>query len=210
MYGSELAPEGYRETARQHPREVTDVSEKHVLPCSIGGEAAKTVDNKEKPLIPNETIISETTVSAPADETVTEEVAHMLPSNIRNLTIGIPTAEAGQGPGQQHGEEGVSVKKYLLQKLEPMEDDKALSQKITNAISPRKAPGEPGMVDKVKGIVTSLLWHEESSQESSTSSHIPISTNASEGKWSFFFFNAPHTRARAPLGEFREICIFVG
>lgn len=110
------------------------------------------------------------------------------------------------GAGQQKWDKGVSVKEYLIQKFEPGEDERALSQVISDAMSPRKTPGEAGMVEKVKGAITSLLRNEESpktttSQSAITSSQsttfssprIPISTNAYEGNFlvlSFIIFYA--------------------
>ncbi|KAL6967578.1 hypothetical protein U1Q18_033385 [Sarracenia purpurea var. burkii] len=87
------------------------------------------------------------------------------------------------GGRQQTWDKGVSVKEYLMQKLEPGEDERALSQVITEAISPKKAPGDVGVVEKVKEAVTSLLRNEESSQSTpaietaNSSSPIPVSTN---------------------------------
>ncbi|XP_057789875.1 uncharacterized protein LOC131006763 isoform X1 [Salvia miltiorrhiza] len=60
-------------------------------------------------------------------------------------------------------DKGVSVKEYFLNKLEPGEDERALSQAITEAISPRKSTGETGVVDKVKEAVTSFFRQEEAS-----------------------------------------------
>ncbi|XP_031486444.1 low-temperature-induced 65 kDa protein-like isoform X2 [Nymphaea colorata] len=68
-------------------------------------------------------------------------------------------------------DKGVSVKEYLIQKLEPGEGDKALSEVITDAITPNKgAPveGEKTVVEMVKEVVSSFLGTEEPS--------IPVST----------------------------------
>lgn len=100
------------------------------------------------------------------------------------------------GAGQQKWDKGVSVKEYLIHKFEPGEDERALSQVISDAMSPRKTPGEAGMVEKVKGAITSLLRNEESPKATTsqlaitssqsamtTSPRIPISTNAYEGNF---------------------------
>ncbi|XP_073133490.1 uncharacterized protein [Henckelia pumila] len=64
----------------------------------------------------------------------------------------------------QKWDKGVSMKEYFLNKLEPGEDEKALSQAIKEAISPRKtATTDAGVVDKVKEAVTSFFWNEEQS-----------------------------------------------
>lgn len=77
-----------------------------------------------------------------------------------------------------------------MHKLEPGEDEKALSQVISQAISPRKGPGDTGVVEKVREAVTFLLRNNETSQAQqqrlvfhsaqNSSSNIPISTNAHE------------------------------
>ncbi|KAL6195523.1 hypothetical protein ACLB2K_031142 [Fragaria x ananassa] len=119
------------------------------------------------------------------------------------------SAPAGNGKtAEQLWDKGVSVKEYLIHKFEPGEDEKALSQVISDVMSPRKGPGEAGVVEKVKGAITSLLRNDEfprattipqsplSSTQSalsptqsvvspiqpalSTSPRIPISTNAYE------------------------------
>lgn len=66
-------------------------------------------------------------------------------------------------------DKGVSVKEYFLNKLEPGEDERALSQAITEAISPRKSTGETGVVDKVKEAVTSFFRQEDASNSTEKS-----------------------------------------
>ncbi|XWS71659.1 hypothetical protein CRYUN_Cryun03dG0157300 [Craigia yunnanensis] len=73
-----------------------------------------------------------------------------------------------------------------MNKFEPGEDEKALSQVISDAISPRRTPGDVGVMEKVKGAVNSLIWREEPAQstikhsDTNSSSHIRISTNAQD------------------------------
>ncbi|KAG6436778.1 hypothetical protein SASPL_101680 [Salvia splendens] len=76
-------------------------------------------------------------------------------------------------------ERGVSVKEFILNKLEPGEDEKALSQAITEGISPRKSTGETGVVDKVKEAVSSLLRQEETSNSTETSAGLISDASAS-------------------------------
>ncbi|KAG6412488.1 hypothetical protein SASPL_125167 [Salvia splendens] len=66
-------------------------------------------------------------------------------------------------------DKGVSVKEYFLSKLEPGDDERALSQAITEAISPRKSTGETGVVDLVKEAVSSFFRQEEASHLTETS-----------------------------------------
>ncbi|KAF9675382.1 hypothetical protein SADUNF_Sadunf09G0026500 [Salix dunnii] len=216
MYESEMAPEGYKEAARQHPRAVPVIPEKHVLPSSVISAA------EDKPV--TETVSEKL---APAYATVSD-ATHALISKIQSLTIStheapdaalldpadegkassfvaVPTkvapdqvasdparapTDAASGyhfiTGEQKWDKGVSVKEYIMQKFEPGEDDRALSQVISQAISPRKAAGDVSMVDKVKDAVNSLLRGSESSQPpvyhsaKNSSSNIPISFDAHE------------------------------
>ncbi|XP_050370488.1 uncharacterized protein LOC126788532 [Argentina anserina] len=111
------------------------------------------------------------------------------------------SAPAGPGKAEQRWDKGVSVKEYLIHKFEPGEDERALSQVISDVMSPRKNPGEAGVVEKVKGAISSLLRNDESPRATtisqspfspsqsilpptqsalSSSPRIPISTNAYE------------------------------
>jgi len=238
VYESELAPEGYKETARQHPRAVHVVSEKHVLACSVNLGGADQQE-KQKPTM------TETT-TANKKLSPLDEKTHAIASKFQGLTISAPTAsqtvsgeeapqplscrwpapqiystpaspQAYSAPaaphsgnasfGEQIWDKGVSVKEYLIHKIEPGDDERALSQVISEKMSPRRTPGDMGVVEKVKEAVTSLLRNESSKYSTvSTSanlatntqisanarsvaknspSHLPISINAREG--TFFF-----------------------
>lgn len=262
MYESELAPEGYKENARQHPRAVPVISEKHVLPSSVkqGSEL------REDPLSPNQAG-GTTSPNKTITETVTEKLApayatvsdatHAIASKIQNLAVSATAAatpqqqqQSGSAPAapqmnpitaasgsmlapvatqsysapscarsagaqagknvsvvdQQIWDRGVSVKQYLMHKFEPGDDERALSQVISEAMSPRKTGGgggeHVGVVEKVKEAVTSLLRHDHQEPSSSisksaytrsatmppTTSRIPISTNAHEGPCTPCFF----------------------
>ncbi|XP_043691622.1 low-temperature-induced 65 kDa protein-like [Telopea speciosissima] len=89
---------------------------------------------------------------------------------------------AGAGSHQQQWDKGVSVKEYLTHKLEPGEEERALSQVITEAISPRKLTSgfnhEDGMVEKVREAVSSLLWTSNDSSPSSGSATKTTTTTA--------------------------------
>lgn len=117
---------------------------------------------------------------APAYATVTEATS-MITSKIQELSTVSPKSTGEE----RKWDKGVSVKEYLKTKLEPGEDERALSQVITEVISPRRSPSEKGVVEKVKTAVTMLLQTEEPSFSSSmncseSSSQIPVSTNAHE------------------------------
>ncbi|XP_015874003.3 low-temperature-induced 65 kDa protein [Ziziphus jujuba] len=251
MYESELAPEGYKENARQHPRAVPVISEKHVLPSSVK-------QGSESPLSPNQAGVNST--SSPNNKTITDTVTeklapayatvsdatHAIASKIQNLAVSATAAATSQQQRQQPGsapaapqmnpmqaasgsvlapvetqsssapsstrsmgtqagknassvdqqiwDKGVSVKQYLMHKFEPGEDERALSQVISEAMSPRKTGGgdHVGVVEKVREAVTSLLRHDHQEPSISkstyarsatmppTTSRIPISTNAHE------------------------------
>lgn len=88
----------------------------------------------------------------------------------------------------------MSLKEFLIKKLEPGEDERALSQVISGAISPRRSPADMGMVGKVKEVVTSWIWSESTPSTltnaattslSSSSARIPISNDVHEGDAAF-------------------------
>ncbi|KAM7259590.1 hypothetical protein ACFE04_015331 [Oxalis oulophora] len=91
-------------------------------------------------------------------------------------------------PGQQVWEKGIAMKEYIMNKLEPGEDERALSQVIVDAISPRRNPGDASVVDKVKDVVTSLIWSEEqenpkanlarANNTTRSVEHVPVSNTA--------------------------------
>lgn len=220
MYESELAPEGYKEHARQHPREIPSISEKQVLASSVNRSveqerekpatfttAATSPKHTSSPATPNKTTpppnktLTETVTEklAPAYTTVSD-ATHAIASKIQGLTISSPAApgakelpaleaEKPASPAGQKWDKGVSVKEYIKSKFEPGEDERALSQVITEAMSPKRSPGEVGVVEKVREAVTSFLWKEEPSRSSpshsasnSSASNIPVSTNAHESE----------------------------
>ncbi|XWS28798.1 hypothetical protein CRYUN_Cryun25bG0102100 [Craigia yunnanensis] len=218
MYESELAPEGYKEKARQNPRAVPVISEKHVLASSV-----KPVSEQGK----KELTLDETKAKKPASANATGTVAtQKIASKIHGLFVSAPTGSETEknathetnklathktskhgtheadkyatqetdkhslktenpfSPRENKWDKGVSVKEYIMNKFEPGEDEKALSQVISDAISPRKTPGDVGVMEKVKGAVNSLLWREEPAQytikqsDTNSSPQTPISTNA--------------------------------
>ncbi|KAL2471324.1 hypothetical protein Adt_39460 [Abeliophyllum distichum] len=191
MYESELAPETYREYARQHPRATPVVSENHVVPGSIKHE---TQQENEKPAIssnktivrslsqklaPTHTIASKffgLTVTTPETKETGHRTAvsdsgtyHATGNDTKKLSESSVIGKQSSG-SPQRWDKGVSVKEYFLNKMEPGEDEKALSQAITDAISPRKTPGDTGVVEMVKEAVTSFFRHEETSNTMTTNS----------------------------------------
>ena len=76
-------------------------------------------------------------------------------------------------------DKGVSVKEFVLQKLEPGEDDKALSKVIIESMSPRNRNSnrneEKHVVEKFREAVSSLLGKEELRK-----TPIPVSSKTSQ------------------------------
>ncbi|XP_040930025.1 uncharacterized protein [Gossypium hirsutum] len=126
MYESELAPEAYKEHARQNPRAVPVISEKHVLTSSV--KAVSEADH------------------------VTEKHASRSDDGALN-------------PGENKWDKGVSVKEYIMHKLEPGGDEKALSQVISDAMHPA---ADAGVMGKMKVAVNSLLGREDHPPQSTT------------------------------------------
>lgn len=215
MYESELAPENYKEAARQHPREVHVPSVKHVLESSVKNDRKKN----EATINPNKTIAEAVSEKLAPAYAAVSDATHTIASRIANLTVETPAPtdnpnlggstivspqaaeaananEIGNGNGgrslesRAHGsphtwDKGVSMKEYLMKKLEPGEDERALSQVITEAISPKTSPRDQmGMVEKVKEAVSSFLWTEENSSNATTTKttiapiNIPNTTTA--------------------------------
>ncbi|KAJ6838036.1 low-temperature-induced 65 kDa protein-like [Iris pallida] len=109
------------------------------------------------------------TLSATATEMLTpsynlgSDATHMIASKIQS-----PRARDEIGAKMMWDksvQRSLSVKEYLRNKLEPGEEDRALSEVITEAMSPRKAGprqgGETSVVEKVRRALSQLLGNEE-------------------------------------------------
>ncbi|XP_023524565.1 nucleolar and coiled-body phosphoprotein 1 [Cucurbita pepo subsp. pepo] len=241
MYESELAPEGCKENARQHPRANPVIAENHVLANNInlasgqdekpftssemssemivesslgniktGTETAaanttiKRIQEMEaaKPSSPSKTLTEAVTEKlAPVYSTVTD-ATHALASKIQSLTFSAPlnplansspatpkdafspaTQKRSSSPMDQQAsrlgkgteqiwDKGDSVKEYLMQKFEPGEDERALSEVLFDALSPGKLPGDVGVVEKMREAVSSMLQADEAPQ--------PVATHLAE------------------------------
>ncbi|XP_063944001.1 low-temperature-induced 65 kDa protein isoform X1 [Daucus carota subsp. sativus] len=174
MYESELAPENYKQAAKQKPRAVPMASEKHVLESSVrnndknqeaGTSSSKTMtESVTEKLAPAYGAVSDAT------QTIASKIADSVgisgPTDTsKDGNDGTDKAESSM-EGRVHGQsnspgksKGVSVTEYLMKKLEPGEAEKALSQVITEKITPSRSPGgdQAGMVERLKGAVTSFL-----------------------------------------------------
>ncbi|XP_028807181.1 uncharacterized protein LOC114761894 [Neltuma alba] len=252
MYESELAPEAYKENARQHPRATPVIAENHVLhnplksrgemdrqkPLSGCTESKRTTHHHHHLAASTSSLASNKTMTgnaaeklAPAYTKASSDTGLCISSKMQGLTVSkhldtqtpsltpapsrksplsvtttnpltppaktasklspvaskaprfssapstprksSPSASstlnmknATAGPGDQTWDKGVSVREYFKNKLEPGEDEKALSQVISDAMSPRRTPGDVGVMEKVREAVTSLLRNEEPPQYS--------------------------------------------
>ncbi|GAB4824442.1 hypothetical protein Ancab_007327 [Ancistrocladus abbreviatus] len=156
-------------------------------PSSSNKSTAEDVEVK----VPNsEKALTETVTEklAPAYATISE-ATHTITSKLQGLTVSILPGESAREDAmteEQNWDMGVSVKEYIRNKLEPGEDEKALSQVISDAISSKKTPEDKGVMEKVKEAMASLLQKEEPAAQASplrtsnSSKHIPVSTTAHE------------------------------
>ncbi|WOL16511.1 hypothetical protein Cni_G25298 [Canna indica] len=95
-----------------------------------------------------------------------------------------------ESAAKQVWEKGVSMKEYLLQKLEPTEEDRALCQVITSAVSPRTrshefaeagAFGNNEALSSLSSSSSSSMAKEVEADSAIADSPIPISTNPHSG-----------------------------
>nr|GMD64419.1 sialidase-like isoform X2 [Ipomoea batatas] len=205
VYESELAPDSYKETARQHPRADALFSERNASPqCIKHGQEFEIENGKERSDSSNVAEISgatqpidskflgltirNTRVQSSREQRVQSSREQRTGENSdHGLALFGQFAEGRKYELQQQGiitptkwDKGVSVKEYFMNKLEPGEDEKALSKVISEAMSPRRAPGERGVVEKVKEVVSSFLRPQEPSSDSNPSSSSSFaSTNPS-------------------------------
>ncbi|XP_042476621.1 uncharacterized protein LOC122058163 [Macadamia integrifolia] len=183
-----------------HSEEKEHNKDKQNDPADKNKSITQTVTDKLAPAC-----ATVTSTLAPAYATVSEATNRIAskiyistaPNADNTSTDSVGSTSTGAGPSEHLWDKGVSVKEYLMHKLEPGEDERALSQVITEAISPKKeTPSgdnrDVGMVEKVRGVVSSLLWSNNDSSTSglstttaattmtanNTSTNIPVSANA--------------------------------
>lgn len=198
-----MAPETLKGTAREQPREVHVPSEKHVVESSVKNDVKKEEPSQSPNKIINNTLSQKVApahagVPDPTNSTASEIAGLTMdtpaskdPKKFVGTTVINPQVQAteagklgqGQATSQHTWDKGVSVKEYLMQKLEPGENERALSQVITETMSPRKFSGDQmGMVEKMKEAVNSFLQPENAESISITkttnsATNIPNSTN---------------------------------
>nr|XP_029120217.1 low-temperature-induced 65 kDa protein isoform X3 [Elaeis guineensis] len=179
MYESETAPETYRlEATSQHRPAAQSPSEMEKSAVLQPHNANKESEMKQvanRSLLHNMPAHQKPVGGNGTNKTLTETVTEMLAPAYTMLSEAAQTiASKIQSPGsgryelgaKQIWDKGISVKEYLMHKLEPGEEDRALCQVITKAVSPRNA-GE------AQGEAVSSLRSREELRETQT----PVSTN---------------------------------
>lgn len=185
VYESELAPENYKQAAKQNPRAVPVASEKHVLESSIRNDIKKQKGgtSSSKTMTESEQNNAYGAVSD-ATQTIASRIADLSvdtsgPTDTSKDSSNADSSMEGRVHGQSNSPskwgKGVSVTEYLMKKLEPGEAEKALSQVITEKITPTRSPRgvQVGMVERIKGAVTSFLLTEEPSSDLEIKRNLP-------------------------------------
>ncbi|KGN65746.1 hypothetical protein Csa_020029 [Cucumis sativus] len=190
-FGHNEKPSNSPETLSQMDVESSIGNSKTSDETTTANSAMKNIQEKEvaKLSSPTKTLTETVTEKlAPVYSTVTD-ATHAIASKIQSLTISAPSDSstpkkassptiqssdpiATQAPSLNKGTEqvwdkGVSVKEYLMHKFEPGEDERALSQVLSDALSPRAKPGV-GVVEKVREAVNSMLRAGDEPQPKST------------------------------------------
>nr|CAD1819368.1 unnamed protein product [Ananas comosus var. bracteatus] len=192
MYESEMAPEMYKKAEptycsktyttsnwnkESEMKEANDIRKEpklhHLNSLKKTSTAVPLVTDKhslsDKPMNsvrgmnnPNNKTMSEmvTEILVPAYNIITE-ATYNIASKIQDAG---PRYEAG---AKQMWDKGIAVKEYLVHKLEPGEDDRALCEVITEAVSPRsdgrnQAEEKGSFVEKMRVAASSLHGQEES------------------------------------------------
>lgn len=184
MYESEMAPDNYKVKAREYPRPNPVVPEEHAAPSlEKHSPASKTITEAM-----SERLAPAYAAFSGATTTIATKVASFTAGKRTESSISLAESEAlysavgsdfensdsesepkvtATATSPQKSDKGISVKEYFVNKLEPGEDERALSQVISEAITPRKsADGDDdiSMAGKVRSAVTSLLQAQESSE----------------------------------------------
>ncbi|KAI3772298.1 hypothetical protein L6452_03480 [Arctium lappa] len=139
------------------------------------------IETQSKNQTPPETsVVADAKNQVPATTDVLK--VHDLPESGSRLALMTTTQESGASKAgksvekeeerkgeSQTWDKGVSVKEYLMHKFEPGEDERALSQVITQTISPRR--------DKMREAMSSFLKNDEPSESMSKLSNSKANTS---------------------------------
>lgn len=138
MYESELAPEGYKEKARLHPRLIPVISEKHVLSSSI--------KENEKPPSPNKTVNGHQNENpSPSNKTVTVQENERPPNP--------PTRSK-------------AITETVTEK--PNSPNKTLTETVTEKLAPAYATlsdATHAIASKIQGLTVSTPTASESNEQ---------------------------------------------
>ncbi|XP_061337935.1 low-temperature-induced 65 kDa protein-like [Gastrolobium bilobum] len=160
IYESELAPDEYKENARQHPRASPVICEKHVLRSNVKSGVEQ---DQEKPLSPVKSTTTETqptTTTTPCpNKTMTETVAegsyaaHSMSSKNHAVSSTPPTNMSSQTCSITPPNSS-----FLSHTQNSSTSSPPLREKNTSS-------NNAGVMEKVRGAVNSLLRNEEPSQQ---------------------------------------------
>ncbi|KAL4571093.1 hypothetical protein LXL04_017844 [Taraxacum kok-saghyz] len=169
---SKNVPTTSKQDAKNHPREAPATNHstsKDDAACSSNYTIKDDADSKNQ--TPSIVADHTDTINQAATTSDVSKQDNLTENNSRFSNLTVSTSRNGErsieGEENMNGEsrrreKGVSVKEYLMHKFEPGEDERALSQIITQTISPRR--------DKVREAMSSFLKHDESSSKSEVNS----------------------------------------
>lgn len=178
VYESEMAPENYKVKARQYQRPNLAVPEEHAAPEKHSPAGKTITEAMSERLAPAYAAFSGATT------TIATKVASFTAGKRTESSISLAESEAlysavgsdfensdseseSKATSPQKSDIGISVKEYFMNKLEPGEDERALSQVISEAITPTiiaDGADDKSMAGKVRAAVTSFLQPQESSE----------------------------------------------
>ncbi|XP_027343402.1 uncharacterized protein LOC113855972 [Abrus precatorius] len=194
MYESELAPEGYKENARQHPRANPVISEKHVLQTCIKSGVQQDRENSLG-------LVNSTTTTQPQTTTPT----HAGPNCTMNATIAqklTPIIVGGSDSSNSlssktHAVSTTPQGNTFCQTCSPAPSPVQYSSSPYASLSggntssngatvtyeettPSIYTSNVGVIEKVKEAVNSLLWNEEPSQQYTVKTPTTLSSSQTQ------------------------------
>ncbi|KAJ6303100.1 hypothetical protein OIU77_017054 [Salix suchowensis] len=194
MYESEMAPERYKETARQNPRAVPVISEAHVLPgsltCAEDKPVTETVseeqENEKSPKTLTQTVAEKL---APAYSTVSVG-AHAIASKIQSLAISAPETVISETHVLPSSVAGAAEDRPIIGTGSGKQENEKSPKTLTETVAEKLAPA----YNTVQRDWT--LWREEEQQNlvagptkveldqvTSDPSRAPVAAASGEQKW---------------------------
>ena len=165
IYESELAPEDYKENARQHPRANPVISEKRVLRTAKSGDQ----ENSLSPIKCNTTTTTLTSTTNSPNQNMTTNHEKLTPSNFETSTNASPHSTSSKSHGVPItpvppliSSSSFSSVPLSVRSTTTTSPKSVYSQAL---MSPRKSSNASGVIEKVKGAVNSLLKNDEQPQQ---------------------------------------------